>query len=44
MLTAGFDEPPLGTSPQTTDLAPLTLAHFGIDRPASMRARDRVGV
>jgi len=44
MLAAGFDEPPLGVSPQTTDLAPLTLAHFGIDLPASMRARDRVGV
>jgi len=44
MLAAGFDVAPLGPSPQTIDLAPLTLSHFGIDLPASMRARDRVGV
>jgi hypothetical protein len=44
MLFAGFEEPPLGVLPQTTDLAPLTLAHFGIDLPASMRARHSVGV
>jgi hypothetical protein len=40
MITAGFDEPdPLPQDPSITDLAPLTLAHFGVEAPASMRAR-----
>ena len=39
MLTAGFDEPPLLPDPSVVDLAPLALAHFGIETPSAMRGR-----
>jgi hypothetical protein len=45
IVAAGFDEElllPLELS--TTNLAPLALAHFGVEPPASMRARARSGV
>jgi hypothetical protein len=45
IVAAGFDEElPLPPEPSTTDLAPLALAHFGVEPPASMRARVRSGV
>ena len=45
IIAAGFDEElPLPHAPSTTDLAPLALAHFGVDPPVSMRARVRSGV
>ena len=45
VLAAGFDEPPLAGRPDVTDLAPLALAHFGIERPRSMAARsEAIGV
>jgi hypothetical protein len=45
IVAAGFDEElPLPLEPSTTDLAPLALAHFGVEPPASMRARVRSGV
>jgi Type I phosphodiesterase / nucleotide pyrophosphatase len=37
LLAAGFDEAPLPPEPSITDLAPLALAHFGVEVPASMR-------
>jgi hypothetical protein len=39
MLTAGFDEPLLPGDASVTDLAPLVLAHFGVQPPPTMRAR-----
>jgi Type I phosphodiesterase / nucleotide pyrophosphatase len=39
MLTAGFDEHPLPEDASVTDLAPLVLAHFGVQPPPAMRAR-----
>jgi predicted AlkP superfamily pyrophosphatase or phosphodiesterase len=45
ILTAGFDEEPLlPVEPSVTDLAPLALAHFGIEAPATMNGRVRTGV
>ena len=45
IVAAGFDEElPLPPEPSTTELAPLALAHFGVEPPASMRARVRSGV
>ena len=44
MLAAGFDEPPLPRDASVTDLAPLALAHFGVQPPPSMRARVSAGV
>jgi hypothetical protein len=44
MIAAGFDDPPLPPEPQTADLAPLVLAHFGIEPPATMRCRRTVVV
>ncbi|HEX5467529.1 MAG TPA: alkaline phosphatase family protein [Gaiellaceae bacterium] len=43
MLAAGFDEPPLPPDASVTDLAPLALAHFGVQPPPSMRARVAAG-
>jgi predicted AlkP superfamily pyrophosphatase or phosphodiesterase len=37
LIAAGFDDPPFGAEPSITDIAPLTLAHFGVAAPASMR-------
>jgi predicted AlkP superfamily pyrophosphatase or phosphodiesterase len=40
LLIAGFEEAPvLPAEPSITDLAPLVLAHFGVEAPASMRGR-----
>jgi hypothetical protein len=39
MLTAGFGEHPLPENASVTDLAPLALAHFGVQPPPVMRAR-----
>jgi type I phosphodiesterase/nucleotide pyrophosphatase len=44
MIAAGFDEPPLPEAPQITDLAPLVLSHFGIERPSSMGVLARARV
>jgi hypothetical protein len=44
MLAAGFDEPPLPHDASVTDLAPLALAHFGVQPPPSMRVRVSAGV
>jgi predicted AlkP superfamily pyrophosphatase or phosphodiesterase len=44
IIAAGFDDPPLPDAPSVTDLAPLALAHFGVEPPASMRTRVRSGV
>jgi len=45
IVAAGFDEEvPLPEDPSVTDLAPLALAHFGVEPPASMRARVRSSV
>jgi hypothetical protein len=44
IIAAGFDEEREPLEPSTTDLAPLALAHFGVESPASMRARMRSGV
>jgi len=45
IVAAGFDEEvPLPEDPSVTDLAPLTLSHFGVEAPASMRARVRSSV
>ncbi|HEY3070282.1 MAG TPA: alkaline phosphatase family protein [Gaiellaceae bacterium] len=44
IIAAGFDSSPLPDAPSVTDLAPLALAHFGVEPPASMRARVRSGV
>jgi hypothetical protein len=41
ILAAGFARPPLPERPGVTELAPLALAHFGIDPPPSMRAPVR---
>ncbi len=43
MITAGFDSSPLPTEPQTTDLAPLVLAHLGVEEPATMRRPAAAG-
>jgi predicted AlkP superfamily pyrophosphatase or phosphodiesterase len=44
ILLAGFpEEPPLPADPSVTDLAPLALAHFGIEAPATMRDPARSG-
>ncbi len=37
LIAAGFEDSPLPPDPQTTDLAPLVLAHFGIEPPPTMR-------
>ncbi|HEY7003009.1 MAG TPA: alkaline phosphatase family protein [Gaiellaceae bacterium] len=44
MLAAGFEEPPFPPDAGVTDLAPLTLSHFGVQPPPSMRARVSSGV
>jgi predicted AlkP superfamily pyrophosphatase or phosphodiesterase len=45
IVAAGFDEEvPLPGDPSVTDLAPLALSHFGVEAPASMRARVRSSV
>jgi len=44
MLAAGFDGSPLPRDARVTDLAPLALAHFGVQPPPSMRARVSAGV
>jgi len=44
MLAAGFEHPPLPHDASVTDLAPLALAHFGVQAPPSMRARVSAGV
>ena len=45
IIAAGFEGGvPLPPAPSVTDLAPLALAHFGVEAPASMRARVRSGV
>jgi hypothetical protein len=44
ILAAGFDDHALPEAPAVTDLAPLSLAHFGVELPASMRDRVRSGV
>jgi predicted AlkP superfamily pyrophosphatase or phosphodiesterase len=45
IVAAGFDEAvPLPEDPSVTDLAPLALWHFGVEAPASMRARVRSSV
>jgi len=44
MLAAGFDGSPLPRDASVTDLAPLALAHFGVQAPPSMRARVSAGV
>ena len=44
MLAAGFDGSPLPRDASVTDLAPLALAHFGVQPPPSMRARVSAGV
>jgi len=44
MLAAGFEGSPLPRDASVTDLAPLALAHFGVQPPASMRARVSAGV
>ena len=45
IIAAGFEEgSPLPADPSVTDLAPLALAHFGVELPASMRAHVRSGV
>jgi hypothetical protein len=44
MLAAGFGNPPLPPDASVTDLAPLALAHFGVQPPPSMRARVPAGV
>jgi hypothetical protein len=36
LVAAGFDESPFSDRPAIIELAPLALAHFGIDRPPSM--------
>lgn len=43
LIAAGFDRPPFGAEPRTTDLAPLVLEHFGIEPPGSMRKRAHAG-
>ena len=44
MLAAGFEGSPLPRDASVTDLAPLALAHFGVQPPPSMRARVSAGV
>ena len=45
IVAAGFDEEvPLPEDPSVIDLAPLALSHFGVEAPASMRARVRSSV
>jgi hypothetical protein len=44
MLAAGFEHRPLLHDASVTDLAPLALAHFGVQAPPSMRARVSAGV
>jgi hypothetical protein len=44
VLAAGLDDLALPEPLSTTDLAPLVLSHFGVEPPASMRARVRSGV
>ena len=44
MLAAGFEESPFPLDASITDLAPLALAHFGVEPPPSMRARVSSGV
>jgi len=44
ILAAGLDGLSLPDPASTTDLAPLALAHFGVERPASMRPRVKSGV
>jgi predicted AlkP superfamily pyrophosphatase or phosphodiesterase len=44
IIASGVDELPLLDHPSITDLAPLALAHFGVEPPASMRAAVRARV
>jgi hypothetical protein len=44
MLAVGLEGAALPENPSVTDLAPLVLAHFGVQPPASMRARVSAGV
>jgi hypothetical protein len=44
MVAAGFDDQALPRDASVTDLAPLALAHFGVQPPPSMRARASAGV
>jgi predicted AlkP superfamily pyrophosphatase or phosphodiesterase len=44
MLAAGFGGSPFPRDASVTDLAPLVLAHFGVQPPPSMRARVSSGV
>jgi predicted AlkP superfamily pyrophosphatase or phosphodiesterase len=44
ILAAGLDDLSLPDPVSTTDLAPLALAHFGVELPASMRPRVKSGV
>ena len=37
VVAAGFEDDRLAPEPSVTDLAPLALAHFGVETPASMR-------
>ena len=37
LIAAGLDRDPFGPEPQIVDLAPLALAHFGVELPPSMR-------
>ena len=38
VILAGLERPSLGDDASVTDIAPLVLAHFGVDTPTSMRA------
>ena len=45
IVAAGFDdEVPFPEDPSVIDFAPLALSHFGVEAPASMRARVRSSV
>ena len=44
LLAAGFEGSPFPPDAGITDLAPLALAHFGVQPPPSMRARLSSGV
>jgi hypothetical protein len=44
MLAAGLEGAALPEEASVTDLAPLVLAHFGVEPPPSMRARVSAGV
>jgi hypothetical protein len=38
VILAGLEHASLGDEASVTDIAPLVLAHFGVDAPMSMRA------